>query len=57
MQENKIKANRKHGRPMKYPMPERIDASPETTAELVLRAEPKNDWLYERKSGRKRTGN
>ena len=43
------------GRPPKYPMPERIDASPEEIAEVVLRAKPKQDWRYEEETGRTRT--
>ena len=40
------------GRPPKYPMPERIDADPETIAEVVLRAKPKETWRYEQEAGR-----
>ena len=43
------------GRPPKYEMPERIDASPEEIADVVLRAKPKETWRYEEKTGRKRT--
>ena len=43
------------GRPPKYPMPDRIDASPERIAEVVLGAKPKKHWDYEEKTGRKRT--
>ena len=32
---------KKRGRPVVHPRPERIDASPEETAEVVLRAKPK----------------
>ncbi len=32
---------RKRGRPPKYPMRERIDASPERIAEVVLQAKPR----------------
>ena len=42
------------GRPPKYKMPERIDASPERIAEVVLRAKPKKDWKYEKKQPRSR---
>ena len=42
------------GRPPKYVMPPRIDASPETIAEVVLRAKPKKKWRYEEETGRKR---
>ncbi len=37
------------GRPVEYPMPERIDASPEAIAETVLRFTPpakSEDWAY-----------
>ena len=43
-------------RPPKYPMPERIDASPEQIAEVVLLAKPKETWRYEEESGRTRRG-
>ena len=36
---------RKRGRPAR-PMPERIDASPEEIAELVLGMPPKTDWRF-----------
>ena len=36
---------RDRGRPAR-PMPERIDASPEEIAEIVLRMPPKSDWRY-----------
>ena len=42
------------GRPVKYPMPPKIDADPETIAEVVLRAKPKKVWRYEQKAGRSR---
>ncbi len=45
---------RKRGGPTKYSMPERIDASPERIAEVVLRAKPKGVWRYEQESGRSR---
>ena len=40
------------GRPVKYTMPERIDASPEEIAEVVLKAKPKETWRYEQEAGR-----
>ena len=40
------------GRPPKHPMPERIDASPEEIAEVVLKAKPKETWRYEEEAGR-----
>ena len=45
---------KQRGRPPKYEMPERIDASPEEIAEMVLGAKPKETWRYEQKSGRTR---
>ena len=36
---------RPRGRPSR-PMPERIDASPEDIAEVVLKMPPKQDWRY-----------
>ena len=38
---------KKRGRPVKCPMPEHIDATPEEIAEVVLRAKPKETWRYE----------
>ena len=40
------------GRPPtdKYPHPMTIDASPETIAEVVLRAKPKQVWRYEQEA-------
>ena len=32
------------GRPPEHEMPERIDASPETIAEVLLQAKPKRTW-------------
>ena len=46
------KPKKPKGRPLKYPMPERIDASPEEIAEVVLRAKPKETWRYEEETGR-----
>ena len=51
----KNKNNKRRGRPPKYDMPERIDASPEEIAEVVLQAKPKETWRYEEETGRKRT--
>lgn len=31
------------GRPVEYPMPERIDAPPERIVDVVLRAKPKKE--------------
>ena len=33
-------------------VPERIDASPEEIAEVVLKAKPKETWRYEQEAGR-----
>lgn len=40
---------RQRGRPVEKPYPERIDASPEKIAEMVLRMPPKKrgEWRYE----------
>ncbi len=37
---------RPRGRPRIHDMPERIDASPEEIAEVVLKMPPKSDWRY-----------
>ena len=42
------------GRLPKYTMPEKIKASPEEIADVVLRAKPKKDWKYEEKQPRGR---
>lgn len=41
------KTKKQRGRPVKNSRPERIDASPEEIAEVVLRAKPKQDWQFE----------
>ncbi len=41
------KTKKQRGRSVKYPRPERIDASPEEIAEVVLRAKPKQAWRFE----------
>ena len=43
----KAEVKKSRGRPLKYPMPERIDATPEEVAEVVLKAKPKKVWRYE----------
>lgn len=48
-----LKPKKQRGRPPR-PMPERIDASPEEIAEVVLRAKPKDDWRYQEEPGGKR---
>ena len=50
-----MKPKKPKGRPLKYAMPDRIDASPERIAEVVLGAKPKKQWDYESATGRKRT--
>lgn len=40
---------------MQYDLPERIDATPEEIAEVVLVAHPKTHWHYEEETGRQRT--
>ena len=42
------------GRPIKYQMPERIDATPEQIADVVMRMPNKSDWRYEQETGRNR---
>ena len=42
---------RRRGRPVEKPYPERIDATPEEIAEMVLRmpAKKDNEWRYRKK--------
>ena len=40
------KSKRQRGRPPVLRMPERIDASPEEIAEVVLAAKPKRTWRF-----------
>ena len=50
------KTKKQRGRPVKYPRPERIDASPEEIAEVVLRAKPRKVWRFEEgRNGKKVT--
>ena len=49
------RSKKSKGRPVKYVMPKRIDASPEEIAEVVLRAKPKKFWRYEKETGRVRS--
>ena len=44
------------GRPPVKPMPDRIDASPEDIAAVVLQAAPKSDWRYLRESEQEPAG-
>ena len=46
------KKDKKIGRPVVYPLPEPIDASPEEVAQVVLQMPPKTDWRFEQESGR-----
>ena len=39
-------AKPKRGRPITRKMPERIDASPDRIAEVILRATPPKKWRY-----------
>lgn len=41
-------SKRPRGRPVEYPMPPRIDASPEEIAQVILSAPPPDEWDYER---------
>ena len=50
------KVPRPRGRPPEHEMPERIDASPETIAEVVLQSKPKTVCRYEGEARRKRLG-
>jgi hypothetical protein len=43
------KQKRGRGRPVKYPMPERIDATPEEIADVVMRMPYKANWQYLKK--------
>ena len=47
-------APRSRGHLVPHAMPERIDASPEEIAEVVLGTKPETHWRYEAESGRKR---
>ena len=42
------------GRPVKYPLPEPIDATPEQVARVVLQAKPKKHWRFEEEAERPR---
>ena len=53
--EPKAEAPTPRGRPVVHEFPDRIDASPEEIAEVVLGAKPKTQWRYEEETGRKRT--
>ena len=50
-----MREKKERGRPVVYPLPDRIDATPERIAEVVLRAKPKKVWRYEQDTGRTRT--
>ena len=39
------------GRPVKYQLPEPIDATPEEVARIVLQAKPKDKWRFEEEAG------
>ena len=41
-------AKKQRGWPVEHPRPERIGASPEEIAEVVLRAKQKQAWRFER---------
>ena len=43
-------AKKKRGRPVKYELPEPIDASPEEVADVVMRAKPPKEWQYLKES-------
>ena len=46
MPKSEDKPKRPRGRPITKPLPERIDASPEEIAEVILKMPPKSDWRY-----------
>ena len=48
------RAKKPRGRPVEHPKPERIDASPEEIAEVVLRAKPKQTWRFEEERRKER---
>ena len=51
------KQKKRRGRPVVNAMPERIDASPETITEEVLKMPPKKVWRYLRKESGAVNGN
>ena len=50
--DSKPEPKRERGRPPTWEYPDRIDASPEEVAEVVLRAKPKKEWRFEEEGGR-----
>lgn len=46
-------SKRPRGRPVEKPCPERIEASPEEIAEMVLRMPPKKQWRYQQEEDTK----
>ncbi len=44
---------KQRGRPSKLVMPERINATPEQVADVVMKARPKEVWRYEEEYKRK----
>ena len=46
------KEKKARGRPVKYPLPEPIDASPEQVAQVVLQVKPKKKWRFDEEPGR-----
>ena len=46
------KQKKERGRPVKYPLPAPIDATPEHIAQVVLQAKPKKHWRFEEDAGR-----
>ena len=45
------KPKKQRGRPVKYQLPEPIDATPEEVARIVLQAPPKDVWRFEEEAG------
>ena len=50
MSKDKSESKRKRGRPVKYTMPEPIDATPEEVAKALMRTPPKkpHEWKFMR---------
>ena len=56
MPKDKDKPKRPRGRPRIHDMPDRIDASPEEIAEVVLKMPPKSDWRYVKARNQAKSG-
>ena len=51
------RTKKQRGRPVENPRPERIDASPEEIADVVLRAKPRQTWRFEEERANKKPAN